>query len=134
MSWNKKKHAQANIISKAIICSAMCILFLSCCFLTAGAHGILIESKPKDGSTHYDSPEFLYMRFNTKLESSITQLILIDLNKKRQRLKINSTSTYERIIAKLPPLGPGVYNINFSVLAMDGHITEGHIRFVVLQK
>ncbi|MGH7300090.1 MAG: copper resistance protein CopC, partial [Candidatus Rokuibacteriota bacterium] len=40
-------------------------------------------------------------------------------------------ATPDRITIPLEPLEPGVYVLRYRVLAVDGHITEGVLRFTV---
>ncbi len=39
----------------------------------------------------------------------------------------------DRIELPLTPLAPGAYVVRYKVLAVDGHITEGVLRFSVLE-
>ena len=39
--------------------------------------------------------------------------------------------TPDRLTIPLQPLVPGVYVLRYRVLAVDGHITEGALRFTV---
>jgi len=95
-------------------------------------HGVLIESSPPHGAVLEEAPTSISLRFNSALEPSITQVILVDMKQQKQPLKIAEVSTIERVIATVPPLPPGVYHVNYQVLATDGHVTEGSIRFTIL--
>jgi len=95
-------------------------------------HGVLIESTPSHGAILKESPKVISLRFNAALEPSITRMSLVDLKHQKQTLKITDESTVERIIATVPPLAPGVYHVHYQVLATDGHVTEGSIRFTIL--
>lgn len=95
-------------------------------------HGVLIESSPSHGAILKTSPAVISLRFNATLEPSITQVSLVDVKNHTQALTITNESTVERIVATVPPLSPGVYRVTFQVLATDGHVTEGSIRFTIL--
>ena len=95
-------------------------------------HGVLIESTPPHGALLKESPSVIALRFNAALEPSITHVTLVDLKEQKQALHITGASTVERIVATVPPLPPGVYHVNYQVLATDGHVTEGSIRFTIL--
>jgi copper resistance protein C len=111
---------------------------LTCCLLVWGcgsiswAHGILIESIPSHGAILETSPTVISLRFNAALEPSISQVLLVDLKNHMQTLVITKESTVERIVATVPLLSPGVYHVKYQVLAIDGHVTEGSIRFTIL--
>ena len=99
---------------------------------TVLSHGILLESFPTHGSVLQASPHRVVLHFNATLEPSITQVNLVDLQKVLTPLGVTNASTRDTIVAKIPPLQPGVYNVQYKVLATDGHVTEGFIRFTVI--
>src|SRR6202035_2242496 len=43
----------------------------------------------------------------------------------------DDASPPDRVVIPLSPLAPGVYVLRYRVLAVDGHITEGALRFTV---
>lgn len=98
----------------------------------SSAHSILIESTPKHGATLTAAPQSLLLRFNAKIEPTLTKVSLMDSRNHRMPLEIHSDSTVDRIVARMPPLEPGVYTVVYKVLATDGHITQGSIRFTLL--
>ncbi len=99
---------------------------------TVLSHGILLESFPTHGSVLQASPNQVVLHFNATLEPSITQVNLVDLQKVLTPLGVTNASTGDTIVAKIPPLQPGVYNVQYKVLATDGHVTEGFIRFTII--
>jgi len=109
--------------------TVFCVLALS---LPSWGHIVLIESSPSHGAILEESPDVVSLRFNAALEPSITHVTLVDLKKHTQALRVTDASTVERIVATVPPLPPGVYLVNYTVLATDGHVTEGSIRFTIL--
>ena len=42
-----------------------------------------------------------------------------------------AASAADRLVVPLQPLTPGVYIVRYRVLAADGHVTEGALRFTV---
>ncbi len=113
----------------------LCLVTLFCLFVLcppSWGHGILIESSPSHGAVLKESPAVVSLRFNATLEPSITHVTLVDLKKHTQALKMTDASTVDCIVATVPPLPPGVYLVNYTVLATDGHVTEGSIRFTIL--
>ena len=112
-----------------------CLLTLFCVLALcppSWGHGVLIESSPSHGAVLAESPSVVTLRFNAVLEPSITRVTLVDLKEHHQALKMTDASTVERIVATVPPLPPGVYLVNYMVLATDGHVTKGSIRFTIL--
>src|SRR6185295_2194092 len=96
------------------------------------AHSILIESMPKHGATLKSAPQSLLLRFNAKIEPALTKVSLVSSRNHRTPLEISGDSTVDRIVARMPPLEPGVYTVVYKVLATDGHVTQGSIRFTLL--
>lgn len=101
-------------------------------FQTALSHGILLESSPTHGSVLRASPDRVVLHFNAILEPSITQVNLVDLQEGRTPLGVTNVSPMNTVVAQIPPLQPGVYNVQYKVLATDGHVTEGSIRFTII--
>jgi methionine-rich copper-binding protein CopC len=97
----------------------------------APAHSILMESTPKHGALLTAPPSAVILRFNAKIEPAMTRIALVDDHKHRQPLEPSAESTVDRIIVRVPPLGPGVYTVVYKVLATDGHVTQGSIRFTI---
>ncbi len=98
------------------------------------AHGVLLESSPTHGSVLQASPNQVVLHFNATLEPSITQVNLVDLQEVCTPLGVTHAPTVDTIVAKIPPLQPGVYNVQYKVLATDGHVTEGFIRFTIITR
>ena len=117
--------------NRLVFCLVTVVCVLALCPPSWG-HGVLIESSPPHGAVLKESPSVVSLRFNAVLEPSITRVTLVDLKEHHQALKMTDASTVERIVATVPPLPPGVYLVNYTVLATDGHVTEGSIRFTIL--
>lgn len=95
-------------------------------------HAVLVESIPPHKATLTASPQTVLLRFNAALERMIIQVYLIDRQKTRTPLADVEASKPNEIVVHPPKLPPGVYTILYKVLARDGHVTEGSIRFTVL--
>ena len=74
----------------------------------------------------------MLLRFNAALERMIIQVYLVNHQKTRTPLADVDESKPNEIVVHPPKLPPGVYTILYKVLARDGHITEGSIRFTIL--
>ena len=97
----------------------------------AYSHAVLIDSTPLHKATLDEAPKTVILRFNAALEHVITHVYLIDQNKDETTLDKVEESQADRIVVEVPPLSPGVYTILYKVLARDGHVTEGSIRFTL---
>lgn len=98
----------------------------------AKGHAILVESIPAHGAALEEAPQVIILRFNARLEPSMVRMNLVDINRAQTPLDTTQDSTVDRIVVKVPSLSPGVYTLVYKVLARDGHVTEGFVRFTVL--
>jgi hypothetical protein len=101
----------------------------------ATAHALVLESVPAQGATLTSPPTHVFLRFNSKLEKRLSHVSLAPEKGKPVALPIsvNGQDQPDRIDLPLAPLAPGAYVVRYKVLAVDGHITEGILRFSVLE-
>ena len=95
----------------------------------AGAHAILLRSVPADGATLSAGPTDLELNFNSRIDAA------------RSRLALTGPDGVTRILAIAAPaadqlgaramLSVGAWVLRWQVLAIDGHITRGELRFTV---
>jgi len=80
-------------------------------------------------------PARIYLRFNSKLEKRLSTVTVTaaDGRPVALDLKTDGSQKPDRIELPLGPIRPGAYLIRYKVLAADGHITEGILRFTVLE-
>ncbi len=100
----------------------------------ASAHAIVLESSPTHDAVLARAPEQVTLRFNSKIEKRFTRLTLAVGDQAPAPVKLPDGGDAEppdRLVIPLHPLGPGVYVLRYRVLAVDGHITEGALRFTV---
>jgi len=98
---------------------------------SVSAHSILLESVPATGAT-VTSPPHLVVRFNGRLEKSLSSVTLVDPKGTAILLVRQESAHLERLIYRLPGLNPGHYQAKWKVLSADGHITEGVVTFTVV--
>jgi methionine-rich copper-binding protein CopC len=95
------------------------------------AHAIVLASDPADGSTTRP-PRRLMLHFNSRVEKSLCSVSLTGPEPHhRARLRQAPSSSDDVLVYALPDLAPGAYQVRWKVLAADGHLTEGAVRFVV---
>lgn len=101
----------------------------------ATAHALVLESVPAQGATLTAPPTHVFLRFNSKLEKRLSHVSLAPEKGKPVALPIsvNGQDQPDQIDLPLAPLAPGAYVVRYKVLAVDGHITEGILRFSVLE-
>ena len=101
----------------------------------AAAHAIILESEPAPGAKLVEPPPRIYLRFNSKIEKRLSRVTLTAADGRPVPLvvKADGSEKADRIMLPLGALRPGDYVVRYKVLAADGHITEGALRFTVLE-
>ena len=98
----------------------------------ASAHSLLLESAPAAGATVSASPRTLMLRFNNRIEKSLSRVRLVDSRGARQALTLSADSgSADRLLATVPPLTPGPWRVEWQVLSTDGHVVSGRFEFTV---
>jgi methionine-rich copper-binding protein CopC len=99
----------------------------------AAAHAIVLESSPPSGAVLAQPPAEITLRFNSKIEKRFTRLTLSTGNQPPAPVTARSDDpgTPDRLVIPIRSLAPGEYTLRYRVLAVDGHITEGALRFTV---
>jgi methionine-rich copper-binding protein CopC len=114
---------------------ALCAVLLSWDSGSAAAHAIILESEPAAGAKLAEPPARIYLRFNSKLEKRLSRVTLASAEGRPVPLPVvaGGGESPDRIVLPLGKLRPGAYVVRYKVLAVDGHITEGALRFAVLE-
>jgi hypothetical protein len=114
------------------------LLLMACLTLAeprvASSHAIVLESSPTHGAVLSRAPQRVTLRFNSRIEKRFTRVTLALADRAPVALALppaDAEATPDRLTIPLQPLGPGVYVLRYRVLAVDGHITEGALRFTV---
>jgi methionine-rich copper-binding protein CopC len=100
----------------------------------ASPHAIVLESSPTHDTVLPRAPQQVTLRFNSRIEKRFTRVTLTLADQAPVRVALptaDAEATPDRLTIPLQPLGPGVYVLRYRVLAVDGHITEGALRFTV---
>ena len=99
----------------------------------ASAHAIVLESSPPPGAVLARPPAQITLRFNSKIEKRFTRLTLATGNQPPAPVTAASDepAAPDRLVIPIRSLAPGDYTLRYRVLAVDGHITEGALRFTV---
>ena len=98
------------------------------------AHAYPMVSSPEDGAVLKESPREVRIQFTEGLELAFSQITVkgpsgevVSQGKMRQL----ATDT---LAIDLKPLSPGNYIVEWQVLSVDTHITEGVLRFTIAPK
>ena len=95
------------------------------------AHALLLESAPKH-ETVAPAPTRLVLRFNGRIEKRLSRVVVAGGPEPRTiTLDVPESSSPDTLVYPLPPLTPGPWEARWRVLSVDGHFTEGKVRFTV---
>jgi methionine-rich copper-binding protein CopC len=99
------------------------------------AHAFPEQAEPAVGATVEHSPDTVRIQFDADLEPAFSTLHV--LNGQGQPVGQTASLVDPRqsrlLVARLPPLGPGIYKVVWRVVAVDGHVTQGEYTFTVRQ-
>lgn len=103
------------------------------------SHAVIVESSPGEGAVLYEAPTRIVLRFNSRIEKSLSRASLSRDGGKARVMKIadsipGAAKRPEVMVIPLPPLPAGVYTLRFTVLAADGHTTPGILRFTIRER
>jgi len=98
----------------------------------ADAHALLDHASPRVGATMSTAPREVTVWFTQKLEAAFSGLKVT--NAAGQRIDTGSTRVNGNVISvTLRPGGTGTYRVDWTVLSVDAHTTEGSFTFRVGQ-
>jgi methionine-rich copper-binding protein CopC len=97
------------------------------------AHAFPDHSDPKVGATVSPSPSMVRIWFDSDIEPVFSSIMVhtmsgMMVDKGDSRVDPKDSTLLE---VSMPPLPPGQYIVIWSVIARDGHHTEGHYTFTV---
>ncbi len=100
----------------------------------ARAHAIVLESTPAPEARLPASPPRVELRFNSRIEKRLSRVTLGRAGAAPSLVPVavdGDGGPPDRLVVPLEPLAPGRYVLRYRVMAADGHITEGSLRFTV---
>lgn len=98
----------------------------------AAAHSLLLASTPAANAQLTASPPYVVLRFNNRIEKSLSGVRVLDARGVAQPLVVNvAAGSADRLVATVPPLAPGAWTILWQVLSTDGHVVTGRLEFRV---
>jgi methionine-rich copper-binding protein CopC len=98
------------------------------------AHALLVDSSPKQDEVLRSPATRAVLHFNARIEKKVTQATLRDAAGhpvKLPPIPDDTAGPPDRLIIALPPLHSGAYQLEYRVLAADGHATPGLLRFSI---
>lgn len=99
----------------------------------AHAHAFLDHADPRVGSTVAASPSEVRLWFTQDLEPAFSRIEVIDASGNRVSTEPAQVDKQDRtqLHVGLPRLATGLYTVNWRMLSVDTHVTEGKFTFRV---
>jgi methionine-rich copper-binding protein CopC len=96
----------------------------------AFSHAALNQAEPRVGSTVDAAPHEVVLSFTEQLEPAFSRIEVRDADGKRVD---GGPTKVDRSTMRVPlsPLGAGSYKVNWQVLSVDTHKSEGSFSFTV---
>ena len=102
----------------------------------AWSHAFPDHSEPKVGATLTDAPSRVRMWFDGALEPAFSSLHVQDTKGQRVDTEDGHVDSADATLLEvnLRPLALGSYRVTWSVVARDGHRTEGDFMFTIQRR
>lgn len=97
---------------------------------TALAHAILIDSQPAAGTQVKPGQIPIVVRYNSRIDQARSRLTLRGSNAE-MTLPLKAGASQDTLATDPLEFTPGQYTVHWQVLAVDGHLTRGDVRFTV---
>lgn len=93
-------------------------------------HAVVLESSVAQDARLAHAPEAITLRLNGRIEHALNRITIERQGSAAIMLECTPTGP-DRITVRMPPLRDGTYVLRYRVLAADGHVTEGALRFYI---
>jgi methionine-rich copper-binding protein CopC len=98
---------------------------------TAGAHVALKQSSPAVGGTVVTAPPAVTLTFSEPIEAAFSGATVVNASGQRFDTGARTGASRTELQISLKPLPPGTYKVNWHVLSVDTHKTQGSFSFTV---
>ena len=97
----------------------------------AGAHSLLLGATPAPDAVITSSPPEVRLRFNNRIEKSLSRVRLVDEHGAIAAAVIDGRAgaPADSVIARVPPLTAGAWRVEWQVFSTDGHVVSGTYGF-----
>ena len=95
------------------------------------AHSLLLDATPAPDAVLTATPLQLRLHFNNRIEKRLSRVRLVDERGAVATALIDSRdiTPADRVVARVPPLAPGAWRVEWQVFSTDGHVVSGSYGF-----
>ena len=99
----------------------------------AAAHAFLDHADPRVGSTVSQSPQSVRLWFSQALEPAFSRVHVVDASGKTVDAGDARVDPSDKTLLSVtvPALAPGIYRVQWRVVSVDTHVTEGDYTFEI---
>src|SRR4051812_10904740 len=94
------------------------------------AHAYPMIAMPADGAVLREPPREVRIQFTEGVETEFSQIVVKNAQGEILSGKLRRLAN-DTIAVDVKPLRPGAYRVEWQVLSVDTHVTEGLLRFTV---
>jgi methionine-rich copper-binding protein CopC len=112
--------------------AALILLFHIALPAAALAHAFPLRADPRVGSTVAEPPAKVTIWFDSEIEGAFSKIEVYDAEKRRvdkNDPRVDAGRT--RLEVDVAPLPPGKYQVHWTALSVDTHVTEGQFSFTI---
>ncbi len=113
---------------------ALAALLVGCWLSAANAHAFLDHASPKPGAVLNTPPGQIVLIYDRGIEPAFSWVRLENAESDQligtEKAKADPEDA-SKLTLSIPELPPGTYRVSWSVVARDGHRTEGDYTFTV---
>jgi methionine-rich copper-binding protein CopC len=100
----------------------------------AWSHAFIESSSPADGMTLMESPREVTLVFSESIELVFSRVAVRDARGAEVHDGALRQPSAKTLVIGLRPLAAGRYTVEWRVLSVDTHVTEGRFGFVVVRE
>lgn len=93
------------------------------------AHAIVVQSVLDGGVVPAAQAQDFEIRFNVAIEADFLKVTVENPGGPVEAVETRLTERSDVMVVHLPVLAPGSYVLRYKVLAADGHLSQGTLRF-----
>ncbi len=132
MNAEDRRHTAVSGGGRGRITTALLLLLLLCLGAeSAAGHALVVKTSLGDRPVKPDTPTTVVFSFSQKVQLPFTKVLLVSADGGERSLKLTPGKSQGEVEVELPGLPAGRYLLRYNVLAIDGHFTQGVVRFQV---
>jgi methionine-rich copper-binding protein CopC len=118
-------------MSFKFLTAASAFLWLATAAPAALAHAYPAVAIPRDGATLREAPREVRIQFTEGIEIEFSRIVVKNSSGEKVGQGNIRRLAEDTLAVELKPLRPGTYTVEWQVLSVDTHITDGVLRFTI---